>query len=116
MTLPSLDIGVDRTVAFVVLVRVTPLGPVIAAAERNLEALVDLVTGSLDGSGACSFALPLPFSPGSDLSGTGSGAGARAVSSVVVVVERAGSDGSCFSGCGSGIVGATDGTGSGAGL
>jgi len=106
VTLPSLDIGVGREVAFVALVRVTPLGPAFAALERNLEALVDFVTGSLDGSGAFSFALPFPFSPDSVVSGAGGGTKSGTTGSVVtgVVVKGVSSDGTCFSGCGSGII------------
>jgi len=101
---------------FVVLVRVTPA---FAVLERNLEALIDFVTGSLDGSGAFSFALPLPFSPDSAMSDAGGGTKSGATCSVVtcIVVEGAGSDESHFSGCRSGTIGATGeiGFGSGAG-
>lgn len=118
MTLPSLDIGVGRAGTFVVLVRVTPLGPVFAAVDRSLEALVNFVVGSLDGSGTCSFALPLSFSPGSVVSGTGGGSGAGVTTSVVagVIVEGIDSGALCFSdGCRSIISGATSGTGPGSG-
>ena len=117
MTLPSLDIGVGRAVPFVVLVRATPLGPAFAVLGRNLDALIDFVTGSLDGFGGCSFALPLSFSPGSAVSGAGGGTESRATGSVIagVVVEGVNSDESCFSGCGSGIIEATGEIGSGSG-
>lgn len=106
MTLPSLDIGVGRAVTFVALVRVTPLGPAFAALERNLEALVDFVTGSLDGSGAFSFALPFPFSSDLAVSGAGGDTKSGTTGSVVtgVVVEGVSSDESRFSGCGFGII------------
>jgi len=117
VTLPSLDIGVGRAVTLVAFVRVTPLGPAFTVAERNLEAFVDFVAGSLEGPGACSSAFPFPFS-----SDTGGGTRAGATASVVVgaivgvIMRGIPSDGSCFSGgCGSGIVGATGGTGSGSG-
>lgn len=115
MTLPSLDIGVGRAVAFVALVRVTPLGPALARAERNLEALVDFVMGNLDGCGACSFALPLPFSPGSVVSGAGGSIESGVIVSAAAgsAVGGAGSDEPCFSGCGFGIVGVMGRTGSG---
>ena len=115
MTLFSLDIGVGRVVTLVAFVRVTPLGPVFAAVERNLEALVDFVAGSLDCSGTRSFTLPLPFSSGSGLSGTGSDTGAGATGSVVagVAVYEVSSDESCFSGCGSGGAGSCSGVGAG---
>ena len=117
MTLPSLDIGVGRAVAFVVLVRVTPPGPAFAVLERSLEALVDFVTGNLDGSGACSFSFSLPFSPGSTVSGTGGGTESGATDSVVgcIVVGGVNSGESGFSGCGSGIIEATGKIGSGTG-
>lgn len=109
MIRPSLDIGVDRTVAFVVLVRVTPLGPVFIVTERSLEALVDLLAGSLDGSATCAFALSLPFSPGATVSGGGTGTGAGTTDPVVAGMASEGtdSDESCFSGCRSDIVGTT---------
>lgn len=117
VTLPSLDIGVGRAVTFVVLVRVTPLGPAFAVVERNLEAFVDFAAGNLDGSGVCSFTFALPSPPDSAVSGTGSGGGATASVVVGVVIGGINSDESCFSsGCVSAIVGATGGTGSGAGL
>lgn len=117
VTLLSLDIGVCRAAILVAFVRVTPLGPAFAVAERNLEAFVDFVAGSLDGPGACSFTLPLPFSSGSTVSGAGgTGAGAAASGVVGVTAEGGISDGSCFSdGCGSAIVGAIGGSGSGSG-
>jgi len=117
VTLPSLDIGVGRAATFVVLVRVTPLGPEFAVLERNLEALVDFVMGSLDGFGGCSFALPLSFSPDSAVLGAGSGIESGTAGSVVagVVVEGINSNESYFSGCGSGITEATGKMGSGSG-
>jgi len=118
VTRPSLDIGVGRAVTLVALVRVTPLGPAFTALERNLEALVDFVTGSLDGSGAFSF--PFPFSLDSAVSGAGGGTKSGATGPVVTgaVVEGVSSDESRFSGCGSGTIEATGEicSGSGAGL
>lgn len=100
--------------AFVVLVRVTPLGPAFAVVGRNLEALADLIAGNLDAT--CAFALPLPFSPGAVVSGGGGGVGSGTTASVVAgtVLEGIGSVESCISGCRSGIVGAM-GAGSGPG-
>ena len=117
VTLPSLDIGVGLVATFVVLVRVTPLEPEFAVLERNLEALVDFVMGSLDGFGGCSFALPLPFSPDSAVSGAGSGIESGTAGSVVagVIVGGTSSDESRFSGCGSGITEAAGKIGSGSG-
>ena len=93
-----------RTVAFVVLVRVTPLGPAFVVAERGLGTLIDLIAGSLDAT--CAFALP--FSPGAAASDGGRGAGAGTTDPVAVgtVLEGIDSGESCLSGCRFGIIGA----------
>lgn len=117
VTLPSLDIGVGRAVPFVVFVRVTPLGPAFVVLERNLEVLVDFAAGSLEGPGGRSFALPLPFSSDTVVSTAG---GCTVVGIEVPgpgsTVEAGNLGEPCFSGaCGSDIVGASEGTGSGTG-
>lgn len=111
MTLLSLEIGVCRTAPFVALVRVTPLGPA-SVVERNLEVFVDFAAGSLEGPGACSFALPLPSSSGWAVPGAGGNSGATSGFGGFVVGGNSGESDS-LDGCGSGIVGATGGTGSG---
>ena len=118
VTLRSLDIGVGRTETFVALVRVTPLGRAFTMVERNPEAFMTFAAGSLDGPETCSTTLPFTFSSGSAVSGAGGGAGVGTTTSAVVggIMEVAVSDGSEFlGGCESGIVGATDGIGSGSG-
>ena len=81
MTLLSLDMGVGRTVPFVAFVRVTPLGPGFTPVVRNLEVFVDFAGGSLEGAGACSFALLFPFLSTSVVSVAGGGAGVGVVTS-----------------------------------
>lgn len=118
MTLLSLDIGVGRVGAFVVFVRVTPLGPAFAMVGRNSGTFAGSAAESLDCSGACSSALPFPFSFGSIVSGAGGTTGVGSAISVVVGgnVGGTGSGELPFSGgCESGIVGATGRTGSGSG-
>ena len=116
VTLPSLDIGVGRVILLAPFVRVTP-GPAFVVLDRNLEAFVDFIVGSLEGPGPCSFALPFPFLSGSIVSDAGGGAGAGVgLSGSGGSVEGGNSSGSRFSGgCESDIVGTTGRTGSGSG-
>ena len=117
VTLLSLDIGVGRTVPFVALVRVTPLGPAFTMAGRNLGGFVGFAAGRLDGPGVGSFALPFPFRSGSVMSVAGGGTGVGIVASGSEGSMGGGNPGgSCFSGGrGSGIVGGAGGAGSGSG-
>lgn len=120
VTLFSLDIGVARTVPFVALVRVTPLGPAFTVAERNLDVFVDFVTGGLilEGPRGCSFALPFPSLSTSVVSFAGGAIGVGVVTfGFEDSMTRGNSDESRFSGGGgSGIVEVEGATGSESGV